>query len=310
MSSTGCRRHFRCPPKFAFTTICSRRPGPTRALTTSSTPESLEVVSGARLEPSLADAQPGSRWQLERVGYFVFDTADSKPGEPVLNRTVTLRDSWQPKIQPPPLAPARKTARANTRPPKKSRLEYRAEARVRDPLLADRFAAWPLKYGLGEGEVDLLTADRPTGDLFEAAVGTGAPPDVVARWVINELPRELGDRPLDGTKLTGKGLGAVVLAVESGEITGAAAKDVFSELVKRGGDPRQIIDERGLAQVSDEDAIATIVNEVLAANADKVDLYRAGKTGLFGFFVGQVLRTSQGKANPVVVQRLLSSRLG
>jgi Asp-tRNA(Asn)/Glu-tRNA(Gln) amidotransferase B subunit len=176
--------------------------------------------------------------------------------------------------------------------------------------LADRFAAWPSRYRLGEDEVDLLTADRKTGDLFEDAVGSGAPPDVVARWVINELPRELGDRSLDGTKLTGKGLGTLVLAVESGEITGTAAKDVFADLVRQGGDPRQIIAERGLAQVTDEDAIAAIVDEVLASNADKVDQYRAGKTGLMGFFVGQVLRSSQGKANPVIVQRLLASRLG
>ena len=146
--------------------------------------------------------------------------------------------------------------------------------------------------------------------LNQAGEEIGKVADVVARWVINELPRELGDRPLDGTKLTGKGLGTLVVAVESGEITGTAAKDIFAELVQQGGDPRQIIDERGLAQVSDEDAIAAIVNEVLAANADKVDLYRAGKTGLLGFFVGQVLRSSQGKANPVVVQRLLGARLG
>ena len=65
----------------------------------------------------------------------------------------------------------RRPARTSTRPPKKSRIEYRAEARVRDPLLADRFATWPSMYGLAEGEVDLLTADRPTGDLFEEAVG-------------------------------------------------------------------------------------------------------------------------------------------
>ena len=273
-------------------------------------PKSLEVVRGARLEPSLASAKPASRWQLERVGYFVFDMVDSKPGAPGLNRTVTLRDSWQAKSQLPGPTPAPKTARANTRPPKKSRVEYRTEARARDALLADRFATWPSKYGLGEGDVDLLTADRPTGDLFEDAVGSGAPPDAVARWVINELPRELGDRPLDQTKLTGTGLGPLVVAVESGEITGVAAKEVFAELVQHGGDPRQIIHQRGLAQVSDEDAIAAIVNEVLAANTDKVDLYRAGKTGLLGFFVGQVLRTSQGKANPVVVQRLLEARLG
>jgi Asp-tRNA(Asn)/Glu-tRNA(Gln) amidotransferase B subunit len=158
--------------------------------------------------------------------------------------------------------------------------------------------------------VDLLTGDRPTSDLFEAAVSSGAPPDATARWVINELPRELGDRSLDQTELTGRGLGALVLAAESGEITGTAAKEVFAEMIRRGGDPQQIIAERGLAQVSDEAAIAALVDEVLVANPDKVDQYRSGKTGLFGFFVGQVVRSSQGKANPQVVQRLLGGRLG
>jgi glutaminyl-tRNA synthetase len=273
-------------------------------------PHSREAVSGARLEPSVAGAEPGSRWQLERVGYFVFDTVDSGPNAPVLNRIVTLRDSWQGRAQPPEPTPTEKTAKTNTRPPKRSRIEYRAEARVRDPLLADRFATWAPSYGLAEGDVDLLTGDRPTGDLFEEAVGSGAPPDVTARWIINELPRELGDRPLDETPLTGPGLAALVQALESGEITGTAAKDIFAELVQRGGDPREIIAERGLAQVSDEATIASIVNEVLAANPEKVDQYRAGKTGLLGFFVGQVVRSSHGKANPQVVQRLLGARLG
>ena len=180
---------------------------------------------------------------------------------------------------------------------------------MRDPLLAERFATWPSVYGLAEGEVDLLTGDRPTGDLFEEAVASGAPPGVAARWVINELPRELGDQPIDETPLTGKGLAALILAVESGEITGAAAKDVFAEMIRSGGDPREIIAERGLAQVSDEAAIAGFVDEVLAANPDKVDQYRGGKTGLSGYFVGQVVRSSQGKANPQVVQRLLAARL-
>jgi glutaminyl-tRNA synthetase len=273
-------------------------------------PDSVEVIHEARLEPSLAGAEPGSRWQLERVGYFVFDATDSKPDAPVLNRIVTLRDSWVGRTQSPGPTTAQRTSRPNTRPPKKSRTDYRAEARVRDPVLADRFATWPLMYRLAEGEVDLLTGDRPTGDLFEEAVGSGAPPDVTARWVINELPRELGDRRLDETPLTGRGLAALVLAVESGGITGTAAKDVFADMVQRGGDPQQIIAERGLAQVSDEAAIAKIVNDVLAANPEKVDQYRAGKTGLFGFFVGQVVRSSQGKANPQVVQRLLGARLG
>jgi glutaminyl-tRNA synthetase len=275
-------------------------------------PHSVEVVGGARLEPSLAGAEPGSRWQLERVGYFVFDNVDSTLGAPVMNRIVTLRDSWNPRAQPPQPVPAEpeRTRKTSSRPPKKSRIEYRAEARVRDPLLADRFAAWPVTYGLTEEEVDLLTSDRPTGDLFEEAVAAGASPDVTARWFINEMPRELGDRPIDRTPLTGAALATLLQALTAGEITGVAAKEVFAEMVGEGGDPRAIIADRGLAQVSDEDAISVIVDDVLSANPDKVDQYRAGKAALFGFFVGQVMRSSAGKANPRVVQQLLTARLG
>jgi glutaminyl-tRNA synthetase len=277
-------------------------------------PHSVEIVSDARLEPSLSAAEPGSRWQLERVGYFVFDSVDSKPDAAVMNRIVTLRDSWHPTSPPSgpqtPAGPERTVQKTITRPPKKSRIEYRAEARARDPLLADRFTTWPATYGLAADEVDLLTSDRGTGDLFEETVGAGAPADVTARWVINELPRELGDRPIDRTPLTGAALATLLQALTSGDITGVAAKEVFAQMVRDGGDPRAIIAERGLAQVSDEQAIAGIVDEVLAANPDKVDQYRAGKTGLLGFFIGQVMRSSAGKANPQVVQQLLDARLG
>jgi glutaminyl-tRNA synthetase len=277
-------------------------------------PDSLQVVPGAMLEPSLAGAEPGSRWQLERLGYFVFDE-DSRLEAPVLNRIVTLRDSWVARAEAaPPAAPEgearKKPLKARTRPPKKSRAEYRAEARARDSVLADRFAGWPAAHGVSEADADLLSGDRPTGDLFEAAVAAGAPAPAVARWIINELPRELGERQLADTPLTGAGLAALLGAVESGAVSGPAAKEVFAEMMRGGGEPARIIAERGLAQVSDEGAIAAIVDEVLAGNPDKVDAYRGGKTQLVGFFVGQVLRASQGRADPKVVQKLLAERLG
>jgi glutaminyl-tRNA synthetase len=279
-------------------------------LSTMLNPDSLQVVTGAVVEPSLAGAEPGSHWQLERVGYFVVDQ-DSAPGALRLNRTVTLRDSWSAETEEPaPAADARaQSAKAKTRPPKKRRTEYRAEARLRDPVLAERLAAWPAEHGMAADVADLLTADRATGDLFLAAVAAGGPTPAVARWMVNELPAVLGERELADTRLTGEGLGALVTAVERGEVTGAAAKEVFGELVERGGVPAASIAERGLAQVSDEGAVAQIVDQVLAANAGKVEEYRAGKTALFGFFVGQVVRASQGKANPQVVQTLLAQRL-
>ena len=275
-------------------------------------PDSLQVITGALLEPSLASAEPGSRWQLERVGYFMVDVEDSRPGAPVLNRIVGLRDSWTERAGAASPGEARQvsTAKATTRPPRRTRAEYRAEARVRDRELAERFAAWPGRHGISEADADLLTGDRATGDLFLEAVGAGAPAPAVARWIVNELPPALGDRPLPETALTGTAVGALVTELEAGKITAAAAKEVVGELVEHGGDPRRIIADRGLAQVSDEDAIAALVDDVLAANPDKVAAYRAGKTALAGFFVGQVIRGSQGKANPQVARKLLSERLG
>jgi glutaminyl-tRNA synthetase len=277
-------------------------------------PHSLQVVTGAMVEPGLASAEVGSRWQLERVGYFVVDQ-DSVPGALVLNRTVTLRDSWQ-AATPSPVEPAagapphEKSAKAKTRPPKKSRTEYRAEARLRDPVLAERLASWPALYGIAEDDAELLSGDRATGDVFLEAIDHGAAtPPAVARWIVNELPPALGDRPLADTRLTGTGLSAIVAAVEGGEISAVVAKDVFAEVMDSGADPRQIIADRGLAQVSDEGAIASIVDDVMAGNADKVEQYRAGKTALFGFFVGQTIKRSGGTANPEVVQRVLAERL-
>jgi glutaminyl-tRNA synthetase len=283
-------------------------------LSDSLNPDSLQVVHGAMLEPSLAGAEPGSRWQLERVGYFVVDSADSRPEALVLNRIVTLRDSWvgrgnAPAPSAPPGEVREKSVKAKTRPPKKSRIEYRAEARSRDAVLSERLASWPAAHGISEADAELLTGDRATGDLFAAAVATGASAPTVARWIINELPRELGDRDIAAIPMTAEGLGALLVAVDSGSITGPAAKDVFAELMRRGGDPRQIIAERGLTEMSDESAIAAIVDDVLSANPDKVAQFRAGKTALIGFFVGQVVRASQGKANPQVAQKLLAERL-
>ena len=279
-------------------------------------PDSLRVVPGAMLEPSLATAEPGSRWQLERLGYFVFDREDSQPGNLVLNRIVTLRDSWQggekgaPQSLTPSVPGKVRSAKSTTRPPKKSRPDYRIEARLRDPILADRFASWPARYGISEAYGDLLTGDRATGDLFTGAVAAGAAPMAVARWIINEVPHMHDNRDPADIPLTGSALGRLIVATESGEVSGPAAKEVLAELVLRGGNPEEIIATNGLAQVSDESEVSTIVDQVLAGNADKVDQYRGGKTALLGFFVGQVVRVSKGKANPQVIRTVLLQRLG
>jgi aspartyl-tRNA(Asn)/glutamyl-tRNA(Gln) amidotransferase subunit B len=104
-------------------------------------------------------------------------------------------------------------------------------------------------------------------------------------------------------------LGALLDLIADGTVSGRLAKDVFAEMVASGADPAQIVEQKGLRQVTDQDAIAAAVDAVLAANADKVADYRAGRDKLYGFFVGQIMRATQGKANPALVNELLTKKL-
>jgi glutaminyl-tRNA synthetase len=137
----------------------------------------------------------------------------------------------------------------------------------------------------------------------------GASPKAAANWMIHELPREIGSRGIGNLPFGGRELGELVMLTEDGTLSTAAARQVLAVMVEEGGEPRAIVDRLGLRQVSDERAIAPAVDEVIAANAAKADEYRAGKTGLLGFFVGQVMRKMGGKANPELVNRLVAERL-
>ncbi|HET9623701.1 MAG TPA: glutamine--tRNA ligase/YqeY domain fusion protein [Kofleriaceae bacterium] len=270
-------------------------------------PGSLEVVRGAKLEASLASAELGSRWQLERVGYFIVDQ-DSKPGAPVLNRIVTLRDSSVEKVDKKEAVEAakpvkEKSAKAATRPKLRSEAEYRAEARARDPELA---AAYEQAARLVPAEsADLLSEDLPRVRLF-LAVAAIARPDTAAKWMINELPRALkepGARPLD--QLAASELGALLAAVDAGGLTHGAAKAVLGELVRTG---KPFAELRAAVDAAPKVDPAAAADAVIAANPDKVAQYRAGKTGLLGFFVGQVMKQAAG-ADAAVVNQVLRDKL-
>ncbi len=263
-------------------------------------PDSLRVVRGAKLEASLGGAAPGSRWQLERVGYFVFDAVDSRPDAPVLNRIVTLRDAREARPGAEAREPAAKSARAKTRPARRSPAEYRAEARARDATLAAAFDRLQAVHGLAEADADVLTGDPAVAAMVEGAIAAGGAPAAVARWLIND--------PSFGK--VAYAMTPAQLAVFVGlPLAGPAAKEVFARLRADGGDPRQIAAERGLDQASDDGAIDALVVEVIASNPDKVAQYRGGKVGLLGFFVGQVVKASAGKASPQRVQELLKQHL-
>ena len=126
---------------------------------------------------------------------------------------------------------------------------------------------------------------------------------------VRSLRRELKDRPARDLPFGGEHLGELVSLITDGTLSGAAAKEVFSEMLASGARPKDVVAEKGLEQLTDAGDVEPLIARVLAAHADKVVEYRDGKTALFGFFVGQVMRESRGKANPQLVQQLLRDRL-
>jgi glutaminyl-tRNA synthetase len=281
-------------------------------------PRSLEVVAGALVEPSVAAAAPGSRFQFERLGYFGLDTMDSRPGAPVFNRIVTLREAPAAAVAAEaPAAPTeraekktekKENAKAKTRPERRSPAEYRAEARARDAELAaalERFR----EAGIPEDQADVLSGDRASVALHAATVAAGATPTSAARWIVLELPRALGDRPLAEAPFGGAELAALIQLADAGAITGPVAKDVLAELARAGGDPRQIVAARGLDQKLSAAAIDALVDAAIAENPGKVAELRGGRKGLLGFFVGAVVKASGGKADPKDVTAALHRKL-
>ncbi|MDY0028758.1 MAG: Asp-tRNA(Asn)/Glu-tRNA(Gln) amidotransferase subunit GatB [Pseudobdellovibrionaceae bacterium] len=165
-------------------------------------------------------------------------------------------------------------------------------------------------YGLGVYDASVLIMERARANFYEEAA-QGRDPKLVANWVINELLGGLNKdgKTLEESPVSARQLGALVSLISDQTISGKIAKDVFAEMMSSGKDPAAIVEEKGLKQVTDTGAIEKIVDEVIAENPDNVAAYKSGKDKLFGFFVGQVMKKSQGKANPDMVNDLLKQKL-
>jgi glutaminyl-tRNA synthetase len=281
-------------------------------------PNSLVVVEGARVEKSLEGAEVGSRWQLERIGYFAVDP-DSIPGGLVLNRIVGLRDSYSEREKdvdapPPTVEPTdrpkerrekKENLEAKTRPKTRSPREYRAEARARDPELRAAYDAM-LELGLDAQAADLLSGERATARLFLDTTKLGAPADRTAKWMIHELPRVLEGRKLGEVSLDAARFAAFLAKVPT--LSSAVAKRVFAEIVTRATSVEDALLAHTAAALG-ADQIAAEAERLIAAHPDKAAQVRAGKVGLLGFFVGQLMRAAPG-ADPQEVNRILRERLG
>ena len=170
------------------------------------------------------------------------------------------------------------------------------------------------ELGLPEYDAGILTSDKATTVYFERALqgATRRDPKKVANWVMGDLFAKLNEDyiAIEDSPVRPEDLGGLIDLINDGTISGKIAKEVFEEMFKTGKTASSIVEEKGLRQVSDTGAIEKMIEEVLRANMDKVAEIKAGKDKLKGWFVGQIMKASQGKVNPALANQLLDKKLG
>jgi aspartyl-tRNA(Asn)/glutamyl-tRNA(Gln) amidotransferase subunit B len=167
------------------------------------------------------------------------------------------------------------------------------------------------QYGLPEYDAAIVTSSRHLADYFETCVKLFDQPKTVSNWVMGELLRELNSSgtPVAASPVSPERFVGLLKLVDNGTISLKVARDLFPELYASGKTPEQLVQEKGLTQVSDEGALETIIDDVMAKNPAQLAQYRSGKDQVLGFFVGQVMKASGGKANPGKVNELLREML-
>ena len=166
------------------------------------------------------------------------------------------------------------------------------------------------EYSLSEYDSSVIVSDKSTSDYYEKVV-RGRNPKLVTTWVTSELFSVLNKKNLsiDESPISPNHLGELIDNIDSGKISSRQAKDIFEEMCETGESANNIINEKGLSQISDEGELEKLVDNVISSNPENVEKYKNGKDKLFGFFVGEAMKLSKGKANPKVLNELLKSKL-
>jgi aspartyl-tRNA(Asn)/glutamyl-tRNA(Gln) amidotransferase subunit B len=176
----------------------------------------------------------------------------------------------------------------------------------------DRRRRFSGDYGLSDYDAGVLTASRALADYYEAVAGAVSDRKLAANWVMGELSGALNKEgvAIESSRVTATDLAGLLVRIEDNTISGKIAKEVFEAMWAGEGSADAVIDKRGLRQITDTSEIEAIIDEVMAANPGQLEQYRSGKDKLFGYFVGQVMKATRGKANPALVNELLKDKLG
>ena len=167
------------------------------------------------------------------------------------------------------------------------------------------------EYNLSSYDADLLALDKDLADFFEEVSKVSGSPKLSANWIMGDLSAQLNNENLNiqDSKISSKKLGELIIRINDGTISGKIAKDVFEKIWISGGEVDETIQKEGLEQVTNLDEIESMIDEVIRSNPQQLSQYKAGKDRLFGFFVGQVMKASEGKANPKQVNDILKEKL-
>jgi glutaminyl-tRNA synthetase len=261
-------------------------------------PDSLKVITHALIEPSVIRDKPDERYQFEREGYFYIDPVDSTDAKLVFNKIVGLKDSWAKK---------KKNSNISKRQVKKEQID--GEVVPMNEVEQALFKRYTKDLKLNEMLADILARDSQLSAFYEEALIAFDSPVSLANIVANDVAREYKEKDMQTLPFTAAQIAELVKMLDEKIISSKIAKQVFEEMVKSGEEPRKIVEEKGLVQISDPALISPIVDDVIAKNPENVEKFKAGNTKLLGFFVGQVLKATGGKANPQVVNKLVHKRL-
>ncbi len=259
-------------------------------------PNSLQIIKNALIEPSVIKEKPDVRFQFEREGYFYMDPKDYSDKTPVFNKIVSLKDSWANKQN--------KTKQNKDIKPKK--IQKEGEVTPMSEIEKRLFKSYE-KMGLNQEIANTLARDEKLSRFFEEAQIFVKSPINLANIIVNEVAREL--KKTQDLKFTPKLIAELANLIDDDTISNKISKQVFEELAKNGTNPQKIVEEKGLIQINDPKAIEPIINEIIKQNPNNVTKYKEGNERLLGFFVGQVLKATKGKANPKLVNELVKIRL-
>jgi len=262
-------------------------------------PNSLKIIKNALIEPAVITQKPDERFQFERQGYFYADPVDYSDEYPVFNRIVTLKDSWAKKTK-------------TKQPPVKTKgKKVQIEGEVTPMTDAEKklFDRYTNELGLNHEVANTLARDQFLSNFFEQALEALQSPISISNIVVNEVARELKHTQADNLKFSAGQVAELAKMIDSETISSKIAKQVFEEMATTGKKPTLIVEEKGLVQISDPAKILPIIEQVIASNPENVDKFKAGNSKLLGFFVGQVLKNTGGKANPKIVNELVRQKL-